>query len=203
LSISNFVFVIDHNLYSSPLKINKMKKQITVMLTVFASICLLSCQKETIIPQEGSNHVATGSSNANQMSKMFEGGVPFKGNFTTSNVMLQPPPNLIQQVSGLGTASHLGESSFEGISHVTVTSQPPFAVNGTRTITASNGDQLFTSFTGASTPVVEGLNGATLQETITGGTGRFANASGSFISVVRNNWITSSFRIDFDGHIKY
>jgi hypothetical protein len=128
--------------------------------------------------------------------------VPFKGSYTLSSVLIQPPPNLVQRISGTGIASHLGNSTFEAISNVTVT-QPPFMVNGTRTITAANGDQLFTTFTGTSTPVVNGMNGADLQETVTGGTGRFANASGSFTVIARNNFITSTFTADFDGYLNY
>src|SRR5690606_1206106 len=105
----------------------------------------------------------------------------------TSFELLQGPPNVIQIVSGEGIASHIGKSTFEANTRVTINPQPPFTVNGTRTITAANGDQIFTTFTGTSTPAVNGMNGADLQETITGGTGRFANASGSFITKARNN----------------
>jgi hypothetical protein len=180
-----------------------MKKQISVLLAVFASLYLISCQKEANTPLEDSLNSSAGSINASQENKMSEAGVPFKGCYTTSSNILQPPPNLIQQVSGTGIASHLGKSTFEAISYVTVSAQPPFTVSGTRTITAANGDQLFTTFTGTSTPVVNGMNGADLVETITGGTGRFANASGSYTVTARNNFITSSFKACFDGYIKY
>ncbi len=179
-----------------------MKKQISVLLAVFASFYFISCQKEAITPLEESISSAGVSANANE-SKMSETGVPFKGSFTTSSVVMQPPPNLIQRVSGAGIASHMGKSTFEAISNVTVSFPPPFTVSGTRTITAANGDQLFTTFTGTSTPAVNGMNGADLHEIITGGTGRFANASGSFTTKARNNFITSTFRADFDGYIKY
>ncbi|MGI8599567.1 MAG: hypothetical protein ACR2KB_09940 [Chitinophagaceae bacterium] len=180
-----------------------MKKQISVLLAVFASFYFISCQKEAITPFEESRNSAAVSANANNESKMSEAGVPFKGSYTTSSVLMQPPPNLVHKVSGTGIASHLGKSTFEAISNVTVSFPPPFTVSGTRTITAANGDQLFTTFTGTSTPRVNGMNGADLQETIIGGTGRFANASGSFTTKARNNFITSSFRADFDGYIKY
>jgi hypothetical protein len=183
-------------------KTNKMKKQISVLLAVFASFYFISCQKDAAISSTSNLNSAAVSANANHESKMNESGVPFKGSYTLSSVLIQPPPNLVQRISGTGIASHLGNSTFEAISNVTVT-QPPFMVNGTRTITAANGDQLFTTFTGTSTPVVNGMNGADLQETVTGGTGRFANASGSFTVIARNNFITSTFTADFDGYLNY
>ncbi|MEO5501747.1 MAG: hypothetical protein ABIR31_09930, partial [Ginsengibacter sp.] len=136
-----------------------MKKQIKVLFAVFASLYLISCQKEAITAIEQSQNSTAFSANANQ-SKIDELGVPFKGSFTTSFVLIQPPPNLIQNVSGTGIASHLGKSKFESISNVAVRFPAPFRVSGTRTITAANGDQLFTTFTGTSTPVVNGMNGA-------------------------------------------
>jgi hypothetical protein len=183
------------------LKTNKMKKQITIVLAAFASFYFISCQKEAINPlEESSNSIAA---SANQENKMSEQGVPFKGSYNTSFVLLQPPPNMIQVVSGEGIASHLGVSTFEATSYVTVSFPPPFTVTGTRIITAANGDQIFTTFSGFSTPAVNGVNGADLQETITGGTGRFANASGSFTTRARNDANISSFKAYFDGYIKY
>lgn len=180
-----------------------MKKQLSLLFAVFASFYFMSCQKEAISPLEENSNSISASAIAGQESNMPDKGVPFKGSYTTTMVLVQPPPNLIQNVSGTGIASHLGRSTFEAISYVTVSPQPPFTVTGTRTITAANGDQIFTTFSGTSTPVVNGMNGADLQETIIGGTGRFANASGNFTVKARNNFITSTFKADFEGYIKY
>ena len=179
-----------------------MKKQISILLVFFVSFYLISCQKENANSLEENRNSLSVLANV-QESNMSDAGVPFKGSFNTSFVLLQGPPNIIQIVSGEGVASHLGKSTFEAHTSVTVNPQPPFTVNGTRTITAANGDQIFTTFTGSSTPVVNGMNGADLQETITGGTGRFTNASGSFTTKARNNIPASSFKADFDGYIKY
>ncbi|MEO7445884.1 MAG: hypothetical protein ABIT96_10755 [Ferruginibacter sp.] len=177
-----------------------MKKQISILIVFFSSFSLISCQKQDIGPLNETGPTAAISTYAGQMN---EAGTPFKGSYITSFTVLQPPPNLIQRVSGTGTASHLGRSTFESISNVAVSPHPPFVVTGTRTITAANGDQLFTTFIGTSTPIVNGMNGADLQETITGGTGKFVNASGSFTTMARNNFITSAFTADFDGYIRY
>jgi hypothetical protein len=57
---------------------------------------------------------------------------------------------------------------------------PPngFSWTGTGTIVAANGDKLFTTISGAGTfgPPLQSTRG----DTITGGTGRFADASGTF-----------------------
>ena len=180
-----------------------MKTQISVLLAVFASFYFISCQKEAVDPLEKNFDSSAVLANANKENKMSETGVPFKSSYTTRMVVLQGPPNLVQNVFGEGIASHLGKSTFEATSSVTVTFPPPFKVTGSRTITAANGDKIFTTFSGNSTPVVNGLNGADLQETITGGTGRFADASGSFTTKARNNFITSTFTADFDGYIRY
>ena len=180
-----------------------MKRQLSALLAILVSFYLVSCQKEAIDPSEDNLQPAVVSARSMKDSKMKESGVPFKGSYETSIAVLQGPPNLVQRVSGTGIASHLGKSTFEATSYVTVSFPAPFAVSGERTITAANGDQLFTTFTGTSTPVVNGMNGADLVETITGGTGRFENASGSFTVAARNNFLTSSFRADFEGYIKY
>jgi hypothetical protein len=178
-----------------------MKKQISVLLAAFASLYFISCQKEAVDPLEETN--ISRAASFMQDNKMSEAGVPFKGSYNVTAVVLQGPPNIIQNVSGAGIASHLGKSTFEAVSYVTVSFPPPFTVTGSRTITAANGDKIFTTFTGTSTPVVDGKNGADLQETITGGTGRFANASGSFTTKARNDFTIASLKADFEGYIKY
>lgn len=177
-----------------------MKKQIVILFTLFISFSLISCQKQDLAPSNESQLTAALTKSVSNVAQV---GLPFKGSYTTSFEIIAPPPNQVQRVRGIGSASHLGSSTFEAISNVTVTLPPPFMVSGTRVITAANGDLLYTTFLGTSTPPVNGMNGADLQETITGGTGRFANATGSFTSMARNNFITSTFTVDFDGTINY
>lgn len=178
-------------------KNKKMKKQNSVWVAVMAIVLLVSCQKEDM------QQLQETAGRAAPQASMKEAGVPFKASFETVLTAIAPPPNMVQRVTGTGIASHMGASTFEAISNVTVAFPPPFAVYGTRTITAANGDKIYTSFTGTSTPVVEGKNGADLQETITGGTGRFANASGTITTAARNDFSTSSFRAEMEGTIQY
>jgi hypothetical protein len=102
---------------------------------------------------------------------------PFKGDLEGSVTVTPLPPGRGNvQIEARGNATHLGRFTLQ-IPH-TVT----FATRvgtGMYVFTAANGDQLIGSFTGqAITPppmvmIIE-------QVTITGGTGRFANASGTF-----------------------
>jgi hypothetical protein len=76
--------------------------------------------------------------------------------------------------------THLGN----GTSHQETTGSstgPNTAFNtGTATYVAANGDQLFTTVEGTVTFAPNGDSTATFVDTITGGTGRFAHASGTF-----------------------
>jgi hypothetical protein len=82
--------------------------------------------------------------------------------------------------SGEGPAiiSHLGKGTFSHSFTTTFTSPTTITVSSSETFTAANGDQFFTTFTGTGT--LTGLNAVvTGVATITGGTGRFADASGT------------------------
>jgi hypothetical protein len=73
--------------------------------------------------------------------------------------------------------THLGKGTFHLDATGTGITGNTFTATGTTTFVAANGDRLFTTFTstGTFTPAEN-----TTVETITGGTGRFADASGTF-----------------------
>jgi len=99
--------------------------------------------------------------------------LPFKGAFSATETFAGP----LHDLTGEGEATHLGK--FEITSSFNVT-PPPVSATGTATWTASNDDQLSTSTVGS---LVIAFPEATITEThtITGGTGRFAGASGTLI----------------------
>lgn len=108
--------------------------------------------------------------------------VPFKGTLEgsyTSTVDPGPPPVLTVEYSGTGRATHLGLFSFEFPHTVNLGNVPPEGM-GTYTITAANGDMLFADSIGHSAPVEPGVLLVVEEVIITGGTGRFAGASGAF-----------------------
>lgn len=113
---------------------------------------------------------------------------PLKGSGSgtiTFNFATNPFP-----ASDVGTArfSHLGKSTFSRNFTITFTSATAFTVAGTETIVAANGDMVFSTFTG--TGELGGVFGVgqtaetTVVSTITGGTGRFADASGTVTATI-------------------
>ncbi len=169
-----------------------------------AAVCLFfaSCQKQSSTAPD-TVMFAEASSGQNNAMKTNEEGVPFKGEYTTSFQTLQPPPMFQQRVNGTGNATLLGKSTFTAIANVNRSTTPPFAVAGTRTITAADGDQIFTTFSGISIPVVPGTNRTELQDVIVGGTGRFLNARGRFASSALADQSTSTFTANFDGYVVF
>jgi len=95
---------------------------------------------------------------------------------------LNGPPLILQKITGNGQSTLLGESTFIAFSTLNLTTPPPFKLGGTSTSYAANGDVFYTSFTGTATPGPNGALTLVINHTITGGTGRFNNAGGSFIS---------------------
>jgi hypothetical protein len=179
-----------------------MKTQISLVLAATATMFFSSCQKEAANSKAGGANSTTNALAKNQTHRV-QSGVPFKGEYDVTITILNPPPNVLQKVEGTGVASLIGNSTFEATTNVTITPPPPFAVSGTRTITAANGDKIFTSFSGTSTPVVDGKNGADLIETVTGGTGRFKNATGSFTVKAQNDVTNNVYKAYFDGYIRF
>ena len=78
---------------------------------------------------------------------------------------------------GAGKATHLGHYNEVGSAQFSPTADPTvFRVDGWSIYTAANGDQLYAVFTGH----LDGLTGTiTAMVTYVGGTGRFADATGS------------------------
>jgi hypothetical protein len=106
--------------------------------------------------------------------------VPFKGVFAGQAVSAVPtddPGVLLITTVGSGNATHLG--SFTMVSpHVA--DLFTLEVEGTQNFTAANGDTLTASFTGQFSVIADGFLSASIDCTITGGTGRFAGAGGGY-----------------------
>ena len=85
---------------------------------------------------------------------------------------------------GSGQISHLGAFTFHNdFTSFTLTGPDTFSFTLTASIVAANGDVIFTTATGTGTLTATGSE-ATLVSTITGGTGRFADASGTITSSI-------------------
>ena len=109
--------------------------------------------------------------------------VPFKGSLHATETIVTspgtPPTSFVATGNGGGVATQLGLFTMTWEFTVILADGTG---SGPVRYTAANGDQLFTSVTGASEPTsTPGLFHITEVQTITGGTGRFTNAKGTFI----------------------
>ncbi|MFN2440301.1 MAG: hypothetical protein ABR503_13950 [Chitinophagaceae bacterium] len=181
-----------------------MKKLFSVLLCLFISAYFFtSCKKETVSTPEAnsvSNSIAKKSAKEKSAKENY---VPFKGTYEISVQFLSPPPAIFHIITGTGTATHLGASSFVAESTIYITPRPPFISIGTVIFTAANGDQLFANHTATSTPVAGAPNNVIVNYTITGGTGRFEDASGSLVGrpVIQPGSTTGTTAIE--GNINY
>jgi hypothetical protein len=92
----------------------------------------------------------------------------------------------------VGQLSHLG--TFTGRSNVTVTFTGPssFSAAGTGTLSAADGDELFFDVIWGGTFTVTTIQ-TTVVRTITGGTGRFAGASGTMTTILSSVYSSATF----------
>ena len=129
--------------------------------------------------------------------------VPFKGGVEATTVertfIPGNPPHVFIRLEGTGQASHLGQFTFVAPHFVNPATG---AVAGTYQFTAANGDMLFADFTAQTTPIP----GTTLvvvedSATITGGTGRFAGATGGFTAERIVDTVAGTTEGSFEGTI--
>jgi hypothetical protein len=128
--------------------------------------------------------------------------VPFKGKFEgerTERTVLGPT-TVLDRWDTAGTASLLGK--FESIGWATVDfGSLPVTGEGPTTFIAANGDQVFAYVTGYSEPAGPGLVWINESGVITGGTGRFAGATGSYTARRLTSLITNETAGSFEGTI--
>jgi hypothetical protein len=128
--------------------------------------------------------------------------VPFKGSLEGVVTRRTPltPPLVSLLTEGTGNATHLGQFTVE-IAHVVNTVAR--TVTGSYEFTAANGDTLIADVTGQFGPTLENPRVLLSVETatITGGTGRFAGATGSFTVERLLNLDTFLTTVSFEGTI--
>src|SRR5205814_7343038 len=109
------------------------------------------------------------------------------------------PPLLRVDVEAAGEATHLGKFTLD-IPHV-VDPATRTAI-GTYEFTAANGDKVYADFTGVATPTATpGVLYIEETATITGGTGRFAGATGSFTDERLFDTVAGTTEGSFEGTI--
>jgi hypothetical protein len=108
--------------------------------------------------------------------------VPFSGSLHAKETIVSqgmPPGTFVADGSGGGIATHLGLFTLTWKFTVIIADGTG---SGPVHFIAANGDEIFTTAAGVSEPTsTPGVFRIMEVQTITGGTGRFANATGSFI----------------------
>ena len=133
--------------------------------------------------------------------------VPFHGTFAGVAQVQVAPPHLFATGSGEGNATHLGASNWAFDEVVTlgqvVDGCPTLGTTDTYTgtLTAANGDTITVEGTGTGCPTSPTTARILDVFTVTGGTGRFEDASGSLTSVTLVDQPTRGFVITFDGEL--
>lgn len=125
--------------------------------------------------------------------------VPFRGCIEAVEISVAQPPTLFVDASGSGNATHLGRFTVTYEVDVNLLNR---ASIGSAHFIAANGDSIFTEFIGQGNPI-EGSDFSHIAETntITGGTGRFAGATGSFTMERLLNRVTGVTSGSFCGTI--
>jgi len=126
--------------------------------------------------------------------------VPFRGQLEgVATVSPLTPPFVAVDIEGSGHATQLGH--FEvSIPHVTNRSNGTAV--GSYEFTAANGDTLTADFTSRVTPTdLPGVVSVAVTASITGGTGRFADATGSFVGERVVDMVHGTVTESFDGTI--
>ena len=104
--------------------------------------------------------------------------LPFHGSMEAVEVDVVVPPSLQVNGTGTGTATHLGRFTSTFTATVSLATS---SATGRIQFIAANGDRLDATFLGQGTPTAQpGVVSVEEVATVTGGTGRFANAGGEF-----------------------
>ena len=162
------------------------------------AVCVLATACAREMPGSPTSPTTTAVGSAQTEAK---GGqqLPFHGSLQAVETDVVAPPVLLVNGTGTGTGTHLGR--FTATFTATVTLATGSATGSIRFI-AANGDRLDATFIGQGTPTTE-PNVVTIEEvaTVTGGTGRFAGATGAFTIHRTLNQVTGVSSGSFDGTI--
>ena len=124
---------------------------------------------------------------------------PFRGNVQAVEAQVVVFPTLSVNGTGNGIATHLGKFTMTYEGEVNLLTRVGM---GSIEFIAANGDRVFADFVGQSTPTgTPNVVSIVETATITGGTGRFAGATGNFVLMRTLDQVTGSTFGMFDGTI--
>ena len=123
--------------------------------------------------------------------------VPFRGEIRGVEIATVEFPLLFVDATATGNASHLGRF---GMTYEVTVNLLTHDTSGSAVFTAANGDQLFTDVVGHGTSNGDHTAASVVEiHTIAGGTGRFAEATGTFIRTYSLDLVTGADAGPFDG----
>jgi hypothetical protein len=125
--------------------------------------------------------------------------IPFRGTLQAVETHVVQFPTLVVEGSGSGIATQLGKFTMTFDAGVNLSTRVGI---GSSEFIAANGDRVFADFVGEST-LTGTPNLISIVEiyTVTGGTGRFAGATGSFLLERLEDQVTGSSSGSFNGTI--
>lgn len=164
------------------------KCRFVILLAGFV-ILLSSCQKEDLFNLFHEHHKQT---------------VPLIAVFHVTLKNIQASTDVLPEldsVTGIGEGSPIGISSFMGLAKFAPA--PDFSLTGNATITSENGDQIFSAVHGPGPAVNPPNIVLTYKATITGGTGKFAGATGGWTTIAHASTDTPAGIDSLQGTITY
>jgi hypothetical protein len=130
-----------------------------------------------------------------------EHAVPFNGSYSGRCTLVSFNFPIVQlDCLASGQATHVGNSSEESLIAANLILG---TTSGTVTLAAANGDELFLTTSGSSSPLGGGVNAISGTQTVTGGTGRFEGASGSFTVAGTVNSSTEAISYTLEGSTSF
>ena len=125
---------------------------------------------------------------------------PFKGTLNAVETSQVVFPIAFADREGTGNATYLGKYTEHVVEQINI---PTMTSTATATFTAANGDTLFASVVGQATRTGPTMLSIVEAYTITGGTGRFADATGSFTLESTLDQVTGVSSGTFSGAIDH
>jgi hypothetical protein len=126
--------------------------------------------------------------------------LPFNGTIQAVEMQEVIPPTMFVNGTGSGNATLLGRYEYRYQVQVDLATRTGSGLSAY--FTSANGDNLYAEGSGRGGPSgTPDVNKVTESFTITGGTGRFAGASGSFVMVRLVNTVTGEVSGGFEGNI--
>jgi hypothetical protein len=179
-----------------------------ILLIGVAATLLTACAESPLLGPDATGGAASRAVSA-ASARAASPSRPVSGTCTLLSVTPLPPapgqPATVtrRHVEWLCQLEHLGRSTASVEETGTFTASGPL-IAAVITYTAANGDQLVTTFNGTATfPDPNGIVTVTGSETVTGGTGRFAGASGSMLRTASVSVVSLSGRYETHGTLSY